>query len=42
MSHQATVQTLEDLSLKSHLELDEEDWIRSLEIAWTSLTMIYV
>lgn len=42
MSHQATVQTLEDLSLKSHLELHEDAWIRSLEITWTTLLMIYV
>lgn len=42
MSHQAIVQTLEDLSLKSCLQLDEEAWIRSLEMTRTTLIMIYV
>lgn len=42
MSHQAIVQTLDDLNLKSPLELDEEAWIRSLEITWTTLIMIYI
>lgn len=42
MFYQATVQTVEDLRLKYHLELDEEAWIRSREITWTTLIMIYV
>lgn len=42
MSHQAIVQILEDLSLKSRLQLDEEAWIRSLEMTRTTLIMIYV